>query len=36
MFATDILIIFIVFIDASYILFGKKRMLKKIQNFIRQ
>ncbi|GAA8365561.1 hypothetical protein HpNP2_08640 [Helicobacter pylori] len=36
MFATDIVIIFIVFIGVSYIFLERKRMLKKIQNFIRQ
>ncbi|EQL65987.1 hypothetical protein N408_01060 [Helicobacter pylori FD703] len=34
MFATDIVIIFIVFIGVSYIFLERKRM--KIQNFIRQ
>ncbi|GAA7324923.1 hypothetical protein [Helicobacter pylori] len=29
MFATDIVIIFIVFIDVSYILFGKEKNVKK-------
>ncbi|ADU79426.1 hypothetical protein HPIN_00845 [Helicobacter pylori India7] len=36
MFAADIVIIFIVFIGVSYIFLERKRMLKKIQNFIRQ
>ncbi|AEN16383.1 hypothetical protein HPSNT_01030 [Helicobacter pylori SNT49] len=36
MFAADIVIIFIVLIGVSYIFLERKRMLKKIQNFIRQ